>query len=370
MKLWRIGGDSKPGIFKVQAKASKNGYISASGEASFKVICDTLSRGCPPPPLPCLPTNGCPLALSISVSKNPIVCRNVQTITVTVFDKDSHKPISAANVKVVVMTGFTETNQFSGSTDSAGRISFSLPTNESGTFKIAAQASKDGYSTASGLASFLTRCPPPPRPPSPHGGNNAVAGLSSTLQFQKYFKEFTDMPANSSLYITSTSMHKDTLGNIVITGEIKNNGTNTANFVELIATFYDTSNQTLGNKNTFTEPTTLQPKQAAPFSMYVSPNDTPLNKIDHVKYHLDWQNGSGTANKELPKTGSLKTASSTVHSHITTVRNTGVIQQIPSSKTDFKSGDNSTVKVTFVSSNRDILGNYHVVGNIQNQPQP
>lgn len=60
---------------------------------------------------------------------------------------------------------------------------------------------------------------------------------------------------------------KDTLGDIVITGEIKNNGTNTANFVELIATFYDTSNQTLGNKNTFTEPTTLQPKQAAPFTM-------------------------------------------------------------------------------------------------------
>jgi hypothetical protein len=115
------------------------------------------------------------------------------------------------------------------------------------------------------------------------------------------------MPANSSVYVTSTSMHKDTLGNIVITGEIKNNGTNTSNFVELIATFYDTSNQTLGNKNTFTEPTTLQPKQAAPFTMYLSPNDMPLNKIDHVKYHLDWQNGAGTANKEL---SSLKTTSS------------------------------------------------------------
>ena len=177
-------------------------------------------------------------------------------------------------------------------------------------FTVTAQASKDGYSPASGSASFLTRCPPPSPAPSPHGGNNAVAGPPKTLQFQKYFKEFTDMPANSSVYITSTFVHKDTLGNIVITGEIKNNGTNTANFVELIATFYDTSNQTLGNKNTFTEPTTLQPKQAAPFSMYVSPNDTPLNKIDHVKYHLDWQNGASPANKELPKTGSLKTAAS------------------------------------------------------------
>jgi Prolyl oligopeptidase family len=210
----------------------------------------------------------------------------------------------------VVVTGFPK--QFSGSTDSSGQISFPWRINGNsvtGKFTVAAQASKDGYSPASGSASFLTRCPPSPPAPSPHGGNNDVAGLSPILQFQKYFKEFTDMPANSSLYITTTSMHKDTLGDIVITGEIKNNGTNTANFVELIATFYDTSNQTLGNKNTFTEPTTLQPKQAAPFTMYVSPTDMPLNRIDHVKYHLDWQNGSGSANKELPKTGSLKTAS-------------------------------------------------------------
>jgi hypothetical protein len=48
----------------------------------------------------------------------------------------------------------------------------------------------------------------------------------------------------------------------------------------------------------------MLPKQAAPFTMYVSPNDTPLNKIDHVKYHLDWQDGAGgPANKELPKMG-------------------------------------------------------------------
>ncbi|MGB8034610.1 MAG: FxLYD domain-containing protein, partial [Nitrososphaeraceae archaeon] len=181
------------------------------------------------------------------------------------------------------------------------------------------------FSIPCSSCSLRRGCPHPIPPPNMHVGSNAVTGLSPTLQFQKYFKEFTDMPANSSLYITSTSMHKDTLGNIIITGEIKNNGTNTANFVELIATFYDTNNQTLGNKNTFTEPTTLQPKQAAPFTMYLSPNDAPLNKIDHVKYHLDWQNGAGSANKELPKTGSLKTASSTVHSRITTVRNTGVV---------------------------------------------
>ncbi len=66
-------------------------------------------------------------------------------------------------------------------------------------------------------------------------------------------------------------MHKDILNDIVITGEIKNRGTSTANFVELIATFYNMNNQTIGNENTFTKPPTLQPGQAAPFTMYLTP---------------------------------------------------------------------------------------------------
>jgi hypothetical protein len=94
------------------------------------------------------------------------------------------------------------------------------------------------------------------------------------------------MPASSPLYITTTSMHKDVLNDIVITGEIKNRGTNTANFVELIATFYNINNQTVGNENTFTKPPTLQPGQAAPFTM--GPKDMPLSQIKSAKYHLSW----------------------------------------------------------------------------------
>jgi hypothetical protein len=109
------------------------------------------------------------------------------------------------------------------------------------------------------------------------------------MQQIKYFKEFTDMPPNSPLYIITTSMRKDILNDIVITGEIKNRGTNIANFVELIATFYNINNQTVDNENTFTKPSTLQPGQAAPFTMYLSPKDMPLSQIKSVKYHLSWK---------------------------------------------------------------------------------
>ena len=52
-------------------------------------------------------------------------------------------------------------------------------------------------------------------------------------------------------------MHKDILNDIIITGEIKNIGTTTANFVQLISTFYDANNQTFGNENSYTQPSTL-----------------------------------------------------------------------------------------------------------------
>ena len=102
------------------------------------------------------------------------------------------------------------------------------------------------------------------------------------------------MPANSALYITTTSMHKDILNDIVITGEIKNRGTITANFVELIATFYNINNQTVGNENTFTKPSTLQPGQAAPFTMYLTSKDMSLSQIKSAKYHLSWKYAVGS----------------------------------------------------------------------------
>jgi hypothetical protein len=99
--------------------------------------------------------------------------------------------------------------------------------------------------------------------------------------------------------LTLNTMHKDSLNNIVITGEIKNRGTSTADFVKLIATFYDINNQTVGNQYTFTDPATLEPGQAAPFTMYLSPGDMPLDQINSVKYHLSWQHAVSSTSSSL-----------------------------------------------------------------------
>jgi hypothetical protein len=241
------------------------------------------------------------LSLSISVDKDPIIRGHEQTITVTVSDKDTHQKISGANVKITVgyTTGFQHT--CSSNTDGSGKAvcKWTISGNaKPGTFKVTATASKDGYESVTGTKSFMVKPAESDTGGGGGGGQNHGASTSSStaaaVQQVKYFKEFTDMPANSPLYIINTSMHKDILNDIIITGEIKNRGTSTANFVELIATFYNINNQTVGNENTFTKPSTLQAGQAAPFTMYLSPKDMLLDQIKSVKYHLNWKHAVST----------------------------------------------------------------------------
>jgi hypothetical protein len=232
------------------------------------------------------------LSLSISVDKDPIIRGHEQTITVTVLDKDTHQKVNGANVKVTVhyASGFQHTCP-DKSTDGSGKAEckWTISGNaKPGTFKVTVTATKDGYKSASGTKSFTVK-PATPSVGGGGGGHNQGTTSPPAIQQIKYFREFTDMPSNSPIYITSTSMHKDILNDIIITGEIKNRGTNTANFVELIATFYNINNQTVGNENTFTKPSTLQPGQAAPFTMYLNPKDMPLSQIKSVKYHLSWK---------------------------------------------------------------------------------
>jgi hypothetical protein len=236
------------------------------------------------------------LSLSISVDEDPIIRGHEETITVIVSDKDTHQKISGASVKITVgyTTGFQHT--CSGSTDGSGKAvcKWTISGNANpGTFKVTATASKNRYESVTGTKSFVVKQAGSNTGGGGGGGQNHRVGTSSStaasVQQIKYFREFTDMPPNSPLYITYTSMRKDALNDIVITGEIKNRGSSTANFVELIATFYNINNQTVGNENTFTKPSTLQPGQAAPFTMYLGPEDMPLDQIKSGKYHLSWK---------------------------------------------------------------------------------
>ena len=68
-------------------------------------------------------------------------------------------------------------------------------------------------------------------------------------------------------------------------GEVQNVGNRSLGLVEIITTFYDSSNKTLGNDATNPMPASLEPKQTAPFDLVV-PDYIPANDIASVKYHI------------------------------------------------------------------------------------
>jgi hypothetical protein len=73
-----------------------------------------------------------------------------------------------------------------------------------------------------------------------------------------------------------------------IDGEIQNTGTETLDFVQVTATFYDQSNSILGSDFTYTEPYTLEPGQTAPFKISAGfGHNLPVDDIASVKLHVD-----------------------------------------------------------------------------------
>ena len=69
-----------------------------------------------------------------------------------------------------------------------------------------------------------------------------------------------------------------------IVGEVQNNGTVSAKFVELSATLHDKSGQVIGTGLTFTHPLNIEPGLKAPFDMHISANlvkGGDLSMIDH-----------------------------------------------------------------------------------------
>lgn len=106
-------------------------------------------------------------------------------------------------------------------------------------------------------------------------------------------KEYTDMPVDSPLFIASHSQHKSKAfgsTSLDLNGEVKNNGTETAKFVKVIATFYDISNVVLGSDFTYTNPDTIEAGQSASYTINVGlGGSVPVEGIDHIKYHIDRQ---------------------------------------------------------------------------------
>jgi hypothetical protein len=77
-----------------------------------------------------------------------------------------------------------------------------------------------------------------------------------------------------------------------IVGEVQNNGTRTAKFVQVSATLYDSNNKVIGTDFSFTNPSDIEPGQKAPFEVTVGTDKVmggDLSIIDHYAVQVSGQ---------------------------------------------------------------------------------
>jgi hypothetical protein len=69
-----------------------------------------------------------------------------------------------------------------------------------------------------------------------------------------------------------------------VVGEVENNGDRTVDFVKLVATFYDDSNEVIGTSFTYTDLDTIAPGDTSPFELTTYPQ-----KINPARYDIQVQ---------------------------------------------------------------------------------
>ena len=99
-----------------------------------------------------------------------------------------------------------------------------------------------------------------------------------------------DPSSSDSLSVVSNRISTDEIFDeptMNIDGEIQNNGTESLDFVRVTATFYEATNSILGSDFAFTEPTTLESGQTAPFKISAGSGDNlPVDEIASIKLHV------------------------------------------------------------------------------------
>jgi hypothetical protein len=120
-----------------------------------------------------------------------------------------------------------------------------------------------------------------------------IAVLIPLLLLTSYHTVFAQQ--KQGLVIVSDNGFNDNDPNLPqyhIVGEVQNNGTQPAKFVQVSATLYDSNNKVIGTDFSFTNPSDIDPGQKAPFEITVGTDKVmggDLSIIDHYAVQVSGQ---------------------------------------------------------------------------------
>jgi hypothetical protein len=116
----------------------------------------------------------------------------------------------------------------------------------------------------------------------------AVGVLISLLTLGVDDKEVRAQP---DISLVSQRYIEESFSNQIV-GEVLNNGTEAAEFVEATASFYDANGQIVGTEYTFADPSTVQQGTKSPFTISII-SETINNEAASYSITLQWQDSEG-----------------------------------------------------------------------------
>jgi hypothetical protein len=108
-------------------------------------------------------------------------------------------------------------------------------------------------------------------------GSTQTNGVTGTVQS-------ISEPVN----ILSHSAHEDG-GYLHVVGEVKNGLSRSIDFVKVTGTFYDAGNSVIGTDFTFTDPSTLEAGETAPFDLSLYTDAVNPGDVADYKLRVSWQ---------------------------------------------------------------------------------
>lgn len=97
----------------------------------------------------------------------------------------------------------------------------------------------------------------------------------------------SSVKAPPQIVILSHTGYIDLLGFYNVVGEVQNTGDQAARYVEIIATFYNSSNVVVGTSFTYSDVSVLSPERKSPFRILLA-DTTQVLKTDHYSLNVDF----------------------------------------------------------------------------------
>jgi hypothetical protein len=98
----------------------------------------------------------------------------------------------------------------------------------------------------------------------------------------------SENPNAADIVLLSQKLKKSSFGYRDLVGQVKNIGSDSAAYVEILLTVYDKRGDVIGTENTYADVDLLKPGQKSTFKFFASSDD--FKGMDHYELSIEWQN--------------------------------------------------------------------------------